>query len=308
MWHLLIVSPHPDDMLACAGLIQYTLDTGGNACVALVTCGDGNASSALRFIRRRGFSVHPNPYINCGYYRQEEESRGLEAIGLSRNNAIWLGYPDGKLWRIWTDYRTGCFVPIKSNKTKTDRVPYENALTPGAPFSAKSILRDLESVISRVSPRIIIVPHPNDHHTDHAATYYLVREVLWNFPAQYRPDLYCTHGPHAQRLPLNYHRSLRFVPPKRHPSPTQWYELPLTQEMVNRKLLATEQYASQMAWEHPWTDEYPRYRSYLYGYTASNELFGRVLEPREDPRFRRRKRLSISVQRFLGMASNFCLR
>ncbi len=286
---LLVLAPHPDDVLLAAGLIQRTLAAGGEARVVDLTCGDGKSPFAIRFLKRKGFREDPNDAINYGLYRPTEDQKSVADLGLNPSKHLtFLGYPDGGLWEILQRSKKENPEAYRSGNTGAEAVPYANALRPGAPYTGDSILTDLASVLSEFKPDLLVLPHPNDHHRDHAATWYFGTEALALLPELIPTTrVLVPFDFHSGDLPHSLKRKFRMRPTRETPSPTNWQELELSPAEYEAKLLATSRYTSQMAWEHPFLPEYQGHISYMYGYVARNELFGEVQSVIHDEGFRR---------------------
>ena len=86
---ILIVAPHPDDeALMASGIIRNALESGEEIRIILMTNGDYTG-------------------INSGYYRQTETISGMQGVlGMQENDIIFLGYPDGGLYEIYTNYQS----------------------------------------------------------------------------------------------------------------------------------------------------------------------------------------------------------
>ena len=84
---LVVLAPHPDDeILACGALLQQHAQRGGKCLVVAAT--DGEASH--KPTQHRSAS-------QLAARRQAETLRGLHRLGLSGENVVRLGLPDGQL-------------------------------------------------------------------------------------------------------------------------------------------------------------------------------------------------------------------
>ncbi len=160
---ILIVAPHVDDEAISAG--GYAMDAianGAEVYVVYLTAGDGSKIAAWLLNRRL---PTPEIYLNVGRARIAEAKRAMELIGVPRDHFFILGYPDRGLQSIVTN-RTAV---IRSTGTDRSTVPYDEALSPGAPYSFDSVMRDMERVLEAVDPTIVIAPVAFDRHPDHRA-------------------------------------------------------------------------------------------------------------------------------------------
>jgi LmbE family N-acetylglucosaminyl deacetylase len=128
---------------------------------------------------------------------------------------------------------------------------------------------------------MVSVPHPNDHHPDHSASWFAIQLACQNVGLH--PTLICPIDAYAMDLPLRWVPELRFRVEKHSPSKNDWLEIELSSEEHSLKKAMIDCYPSQMAWEHPWqTSAQLSTRSYLYGYLAQNELYALPTQVQED--------------------------
>lgn len=270
---LLIISPHPDDeTLGCAGLMQQAKAAGAHVHVAVLTNGDGFRVALEMY--KRDLSVQPADYIRFAEHRQVETRAALAAIGLGREDATFLGYPDRGLLPMWNDYwQEG--TPYISPYTRQSRSPYPHLFRPGSVYAGASLLRDLVELMRAQQPTDLYVPHPSDDHPDHAAAsafavraldllrsegtawarscrihYYLIHRGDWPVPRGLKPYLRLT--PPGEMSALD----------------TLWRVRPLTEAEVNRKAAGISAYESQTA----------IMSAFLNGFVRRNELFGSIPE------------------------------
>ncbi len=121
---VLIFAPHPDDeTIACGGYINESIMRGADLYIILVT--DGN---------RR----------NLGPLRYIEFESATNLLGVSRENLIYLDYPDSRLY-----------------------------------FANQIELKDeLMGIIEEYQPDILFYPHPDDTHRDHSTLGKKIEEIL----------------------------------------------------------------------------------------------------------------------------------
>lgn len=199
---MLVVAPHPDDeLLAAGGLIQKVLETGGQVDVVLVTNGDGQYFSPLVVDHK----VDPKQidYIDIGRRRQAESLTALATLGVSRDRVQFLGYPDGKLNDLWeSDW--GAAAPVVAPYTRATKSPYENTYNYESSYSGIDLYNDLLTVLENVQPDVVLVPHPEDTHTDHSAVSNFARFAIAGYLAsgEYKPPLVLTYLVHYEAYPL----------------------------------------------------------------------------------------------------------
>ncbi|BCW94630.1 MAG: hypothetical protein KatS3mg018_0112 [Fimbriimonadales bacterium] len=169
---LLIIAPHPDDeALGCGGLIATAAAQGIPVRVVYLTSGDGFTVAAALTARS---TPDPAECLQLGEQRAQEARRGLETLGLSAPDAVFLGYPDRGLLPMATRPNR----VYRSAATGAQRVPYPDAQSPNAPYLAPALVADLRRAIAEFQPTRVFTTHPLDDHEDHAAAAMLTREAI----------------------------------------------------------------------------------------------------------------------------------
>ncbi len=171
---LVVVAPHPDDeaLTASALMLAATL-RGEPVDVVILTNGDWDC----RHDARR---------------RQAESIAGLRAVGVSEEHVFFLGYPDGSLALLGE--RPLPAVPrlvggrCEGGNTTYGRRGWRrrdfHAARTGVPgaYTADGLVADLRVLLGELKPRTLVVTHPEDTHSDHAAAYAFVRRALRSLP------------------------------------------------------------------------------------------------------------------------------
>ena len=235
---LLVLAPHPDDeVLGAGGLIQQTLAAGGAVRVVVLTNGDAFKAVA------RDASGHKNPtaadFISLGNTRKQETRAALARLGLPATQVSFLGYPDAGLLNLWTE-SWDTRRPYTSPATRTDHVPYPDAFHPRAPYAGRAVLDDLDAIIRRFRPTVMVLPDPGDRHPDHWVAY------AFGTAARYEV------APRAQTLCYLIHKTGWSEPAgrgktSRPPDRAQnWHALALTAAQAATKARAVECYQSQL--------------------------------------------------------------
>jgi len=235
---VLIIAPHIDDEIIGAG--GYALDAianGSDVYVAFLTAGDCNRFSAVLVNKTLGPTA--SSYLSVGRTRIAEAHAAMKLLGVAPDHYFILGYPDRGLKAILSD-RTAV---ISSRATKKRAVPYEEAMSPGSPYSFTALMADVEQVIDIAKPTTIIAPVPFDGHEDHAATAEIVDIALADAEIQPRRLGYLVHAGRIQRsLIRTPERALH--PPISMRSLT-WGTYALTPSVAKRKDAILQTYKSQ---------------------------------------------------------------
>jgi LmbE family N-acetylglucosaminyl deacetylase len=234
---MLIVAPHPDDAeIAAFGLYASARD------VTIVTVTSGNAGDA------NYADDYPDP---AEQYRFKGFLRAVDSVtvpwqgGVPPERCYNLGYFDARLRTMHGKPRETLAELYGPND---DVAAYRRAnvskLLPNGPRknSWANLVDDLEAVLKRVKPEIVVTPHPYlDTHSDHQYVTVALAEALlrWKKPARFL--LYTNHsgnnlwpyGPAHNQVPLPPYAAADL--------PVQAvYSHPLTPDLRRRKLYALE--------------------------------------------------------------------
>ncbi|HER24989.1 MAG TPA: PIG-L family deacetylase [Candidatus Atribacteria bacterium] len=205
------------------------------------------------------FSPHPDDEtLACGGYIIESIKRGAEVkivlvtdgnrrslkdlrylefeaatniLGVLVNNLIFLNYPDGNL-------------------IQEDQVELE---------------KNFRSRIDSFNPDIVLYPHPNDTHKDHAITSKIVEKILEQSPNKKIAYKYLVHHP-LYPYPKKYTPDLYTMPPiSLITFDGGWERLMLSEETKNLKQKVLKSYQSQL--------KNPLLKNLLESFIRENELF-----------------------------------
>jgi LmbE family N-acetylglucosaminyl deacetylase len=256
---LLVVAPHPDDeTLCCAGLIQRVLGAGGSVSIVWITSGDGSALATILIAHR----LLPDAAAarTLGERRMAEARAAVTVLGVPAARQLFLGYPDGGVLRLLSDYRTR---PWRSGYTDSAVVPYQDALFPGHPYTGESLERDFAAVLARVAPTLILAPSLADSHPDHRAAGLLTLSALQQPGAPAAPVWYwIVHGGEGWPGPRELMPGVPLTPaPRLRGVTSASFALTFTEE--DRKLAAVRAYHTQLEVLAP----------LLLAFVRSNELF-----------------------------------
>lgn len=265
---LLIIAPHPDDeVLGCGGLIATATAQGIPVQVVYLTAGDGFTAAAALTARS---APDARDCLELGQRRLQEAHNALQQLGLNPEAGVCLGYPDrGLLAMALRPNRV-----YRSPTTQATAVPYANAQTPGAPYTAPALIADLSRVIAEFQPTRVFTTHPLDDHEDHTAAALFTREAieqattagaLTHKPALYYYLVHRGDWP----LPQGEHRHRPLTPPFGLLHET-WLTFPLSPAAQERKRIALQAHESQ----------YALMARFLSSFVRQNELFAPASPPR----------------------------
>jgi LmbE family N-acetylglucosaminyl deacetylase len=172
---LLVVSPHPDDaVLAAGGLIARVSEVHGAVHIVQMTSGDAFSKGVMA--DHRAVVPTADDYRRYGAEREHETLAAMHALGVGRSSVTFLGFPDDGLCVLASkgDARTG----FESPYTKRRSPPVGEQVIRGVTYLGDDVRRELERVIARFAPTLVIVPAARDEHPDHCATHIFVRNAL----------------------------------------------------------------------------------------------------------------------------------
>jgi LmbE family N-acetylglucosaminyl deacetylase len=171
MNQLLVIAPHPDDeILIASGLLAHAKDQGHARAVAILTNGDRSCE-------------------RDGYLRQRESVTALARAGVAASDVYFLGYPDGHLGLLGAlplqplERRASDGSCSLGNTTYGEHgfrhADFHRAIFgASAPYTAHTLMLDMQELLSRLLPRTVSITHGIDDHLDHAMTYAYFRRAL----------------------------------------------------------------------------------------------------------------------------------
>ena len=268
---LLVVAPHPDDeILGAGGLIQRVLRVGGAVQVVFMTNGDG-FPAGVGLVQH---TAHPTAqdYRTYGRLRQTEARQALAALGVPAKAVTFLGFPDGGLCPIRTQYSVDTDRDYTSPFTLANRPPSADVLVPNIEYNGEDLHRELAWVLHRFRPSLVVTTHPRDQHPDHCSTYFFVQQALADLQqrdALFRPAFFTFLVHFGGWWPVTKEEGLTspLFPPQEFPEPPPaWLSLALSAGEIRAKRQALLQYHSQML----------AMGQYLLSFVRTNELFVRA--------------------------------
>ncbi|MGB9791114.1 MAG: PIG-L family deacetylase [Thermacetogeniaceae bacterium] len=246
---ILVVSPHPDDeTLACGCLIADAVRRGFAVHVVFLTSGDGFRRGLE--IYRHKLNPTPDEFLEYGRQRMAEAANALRSLGLGSGDITFLGYPDGGLDELWERYRTAPDEPYLSPWTRQQAVPYAEALSPGADYTANNVLKDIVAVIRSFKPTAVFVPDLEDSHPDHraAGAFALAAVAAYEEESPGRPVRIYSYLIHAGlwQLVPELDKNVLLLPPRSFlERGTAWYTFPASPDSLQRKKEAISCYRTQ---------------------------------------------------------------
>jgi LmbE family N-acetylglucosaminyl deacetylase len=238
---ILVIAPHPDDeTLCCGGYLQQAVAAGATVGIVWMTAGDSFEIDAIVTER----TLHPKGagLEKLGVQRIAEAHAAADRLGVPRAQQYLLGFPDRDLRLL---LRRPASAPLRSRYTGVSAVPYAEALHPGEAYTGAALRRNLQEVIERFAPTIVLAAAPQDRHPDHSASGTLAVELLRAAATRARIYFWIVHGGHEWPAPRGLHRERSLRPP-RVARDLAWERLPLSDAEVAGKLAALGEHRTQL--------------------------------------------------------------
>jgi LmbE family N-acetylglucosaminyl deacetylase len=267
---LLVIAPHPDDEIVGAG--PWLVAAGGRRLVVVLTAGD-SFTAAARLARPT--SSRPDAFYHLGQERSREVRAALRR-GSPGTGLLFLGYPDKSLSALLSSHQT---TALRSRATGCQRVSYQGTPHAYEPQTGENLLRDLDSILKKFRPEVVLFPSAYDQHADHHAAAALVELALSAYP-RVRAYQYLVHWP-TWPAPAGYWPHLPLLPPPGlEGSGFRWSQVALDATMRRRLLAALTQHRTQVRLLRPYLVAFVR-RNGLYARVAPLRLGTTITEPRE---------------------------
>ena len=266
---ILILAPHPDDEAICtSGIIQKAIDQKASVKVVFLTSGDHNQLPFLLYMRNP--LTLKKTHILLGETRMQESIKANQILGLSKDDLIFLGYPDFGTLNIMLSY-WDTEKPFRNILNREVKVPYEASFTTGSPYTGENILADIKKIILDFNPTKIFVSSPFDANNDHRALFLFLQIAIWDLEDLIGDPEVFTYLVHAKGWPKvkGYRPSKKIT----HPdfldgSEMDWYKIELVDEEIQKKYQAISSYRSQISYNP----------SFLVSFAREDEIFGRLSE------------------------------
>lgn len=253
---VLVFAPHPDDeTLATGGLIQRVQARGGRVRIVFVTNGDGYVDGVRHEARREATSAQD--FIAYGERRRGEALKALARLGLTPEDAVFLGFPDDGIDDLWARHWSEQ-SPFRSPHTHLIRPFATTSTARHIDYAGVDLENEMERVMRQWSADWVVVPDPRDRHPDHCTSGVFVLDVVHRLHGKGRDGdpiprvfTYLVHAPDYPASPgwvkgvayagVGGSRTSGTVL-----ATARWSNLPLTVAEVAGKQVALNEYETQM--------------------------------------------------------------
>jgi len=185
---ILIVAPHPDDeLLAAGGLLVQAKEKNAKITVVYLTAGDGFTQAIdvnFKELRPKTFD-----YIKFGRLRILETLQVKDYLKIDK--IYHLTYPDGYLQKILFQYYN---TPFTSPDTGFNSQSYSESYKRGQPFTGKNLIENLEEIVKKEQPDIVVFPSVLDNHPDHSFGGFATSVALRKIGYQGKTYTYLVHS------------------------------------------------------------------------------------------------------------------
>ncbi|HWQ91960.1 MAG TPA: PIG-L family deacetylase, partial [Clostridia bacterium] len=244
------------------GIIERAVARGIPLRVVFLTNGDFNERSFA--VYRKHPVIEPRAVLAMGRIRRDEALAAAAILKVPAACVAFLGYPDFGTLQIW-EAHWGERPPFESYLTEKTQVPYQHAVSFGAPYKGEAILKDLTDQIRNFQPTQVYVSHPADHHPDHRALFLFTQVALWNLGMQPKVFPYLIHRA-GWPLPHGFHPEQPLTAPGDLDEVREWTRVPLPAAGVALKRKALEAHKTQFEYS----------AEALLSFARVNELFGAI--------------------------------
>ncbi|NYE58578.1 PIG-L deacetylase family protein [Carboxydothermus ferrireducens] len=185
---ILIVAPHPDDeLLAAGGLLTQAKEKRAKIAVVYLTAGDGFTQAVE--VNYKVLKPKTVDYINFGRLRINESFEVKKYLNIDR--IYHLTYPDGYLKTVLFQYYD---TPFTSPDTGFNAQSYPESYKPGQPFTGKNLIENLEEIVKKEQPDIVVFPSVLDNHPDHSFGGFATSVALRKIGYQGKTYTYLVHS------------------------------------------------------------------------------------------------------------------
>ena len=170
---ILIFCAHEDDEGGYSGLARAAVEN--HIPIHYVYFTSGDAGSCDVYYQH---SCGPADALNFGELRMDEVRASLGHLGVSRDDILFVGLPDGASGQIWYDH-VKADDPFLDPLLATDHAPYQGLVAPNLSYARDAVVETAKELISKYKPQVIATPHPGSvGHIDHIVNNYFVVKAL----------------------------------------------------------------------------------------------------------------------------------
>ncbi len=167
---VLVFSSSPgDEIFACGGTILEFLNDNKTVKIAYLTGSNTSLITPAWPGKKQNSHLDPQDYIS----QQQQALIAINSLGLSQEDAIFLGYPETELLCLW---RQDC------DSTSTPGFTNQNTVIPedvyNKTYAKENLLSDIKDILKTHRPRKIYLPHALDEYSDNQATAYFLNLAL----------------------------------------------------------------------------------------------------------------------------------
>lgn len=243
---ILYFAPHPDDeVISLGGWIYERQAAGDTVAVVVVTDGGRFPRAAIGRKFKPSLFLRQHDFRTLARTRRQESNRALDFLGIPVTQRFFLGYPSGLLTKFLRAPRSEALFRCPALGQRYGVAEWAGRKRPPHPFSQRSIVADIDRLLSTSRPDIVVLPHPRDSNTDHQAVYSLVQKRLQKMDRLPALRMYLVHLGSRRQFPqpYGYHPYLGFEFPGHMPIPKR---VPVSVAALRAKEKAIRAHRSQI--------------------------------------------------------------
>jgi LmbE family N-acetylglucosaminyl deacetylase len=170
---VLVFCAHEDDDGTQMGFIRSLVENQVPLHMVYFTSGD--AGSCDRYFQH---TCGPAEALNFAAVRMQEARAAMGHLGVSPENILFLGLPDGGTGKIWYDHPKSS-DPYLAVLLASDHAPYDGLFRTNLSFARDAVIEATEEIIKKFQPEVIFTVHPpSEGHIDHIVNNYFVVKAL----------------------------------------------------------------------------------------------------------------------------------
>ena len=291
---ILMVAPHPDDeAIALGGWLSDRRKAGDQIWVMHMTDGEAFMRALRSKDSRPAMFFHYSDFTKLGRQRRAEARKSLDRLGIPEKNRFFLGYPNGLLQHILLQPFPDSLCRSNATAQRFGIGEWEGVKRPPHPFSRTSLVNDIDEILKRTSPDVIVIPHPEDSNGDHRASAYCIRLECRKLGIRPRLIGYLVHRGSRQIFPkpYGYHPEMGLDDPDYIEKPFK-YSLSRKTEILKESALRAHK--SQVGLRDGFLLSFIRVEEQFWDLTGKSDSFFFLPEITKTPR----KKLGIRIPRF----------
>lgn len=201
---IVVFAPHPDDEAISLGgwVADQVLQ---NKSVYGVMMTDGEAFA--RAVRSNRLSKRPFlasvDFRKLGKIRRVEGINAFLALGIPEEKQFFLAYPGNGLRRIFESSNADRLIKSPATRQRFGIACWQGNKR-SVSFCRNSLIRDIDQILTKTRPEVVVIPALFDSNQDHIATAKIVLERLKALKQEPKIVMYLVHVGSRRNFPKPY--------------------------------------------------------------------------------------------------------